>query len=92
MCGTDRFKVIDAQQARIFNTYKNVKQKLQNADASILFNKLCTEKSLTSQYVHIRVNEKNVSSINTKLAAIKYRFNQEIQFLYRKKQDGNEQL
>ena len=54
--------------------------------------KLCIEKSLTSQYVHIRVNGNNVQSINTKLAAIKYRFNQEIQFLYRKKQDGNEQL
>jgi len=81
MCGTDRSKIIDAQQMRIFNTYKNVKQKLQNAEASILFNKLCTEKSLTSQYVHITVNGNNVHSINTKLAAIKHRFNQETKFL-----------
>ena len=92
MYGTHRFKIIHAQQARIFNSYKNVEKKLQNADASIWFNKLCTEKNLTPQYVHIRVNGNNVQSINTKLTALKYRLNQEIQFLYRKKQDGNEQL
>jgi hypothetical protein len=52
------------------------------------FNKICKIEKLTSKYIHITVGGSNQQSKNTKHAAIKYRLNQEIKFLYKKEESA----
>jgi hypothetical protein len=40
---------------------------------------------LSPKYIHIAVNGNNQKSLNTKNAAVKYRINQELKYLYKKK-------
>jgi len=72
--------------------YKNIKQKLHKTIAAIWFNKTRREKDLKPNYINIRINGNNRQCNNTKKAAIRFRINQEIQFLYINKQKLNEQL
>jgi hypothetical protein len=85
-------KILEAQQSRMCNIYKNMKLKLLKTNASMWYNKICKAKQLTLKYIHIKINGNNTQSKMTITAATKYRFNQEIKFLYRKKQNQNEQL
>jgi hypothetical protein len=70
--------------------YKNIKQKLHKSIAAIWFNKTCRGKDLKPNYINIRINGNNRQWNNTMKAAIRFRINQEIKFLYIKKL--NEQL
>jgi hypothetical protein len=49
-------------------------------------------KQLTPRYINIKVNGNNTQSLKTKNVAIRYRINQELKFLYAKKQQLNKQL
>jgi hypothetical protein len=49
-------------------------------------------KQITPRYISIKVNGNNPQSQKTKNTAIRYRINQELKFLYAKKQRLNEQL
>ena len=78
-------KIVDAQQAKIY-MYENSKLKLLKANVAIWFNKICKTKQLTPKYINIKINGNNNQTRKNRLAAIKYRINQEIKFLYCKKQ------
>jgi len=39
-------KIVDAQQARLYNSYKNTKCKLRRTNAAIWFNKTCKTKQV----------------------------------------------
>jgi len=41
-------KIIAVQQAKIYDTYKNIKLKLLKTNAAIWFNKMCRTKQLRS--------------------------------------------
>jgi hypothetical protein len=56
------------------------------------FNKICKPEQVTPRYIHITVNGNNQKSLNTKNTAIKYRINQELKYLYKKKSLLNKQL
>ena len=75
-------KIVEAQQARMYNIYKNTKLKLLKTNVAIWYNKIRTAKQLTPKYNHIMVNAINTQTKKTTIAATKYRFNQEIKFLY----------
>jgi hypothetical protein len=85
-------KVINAQQARLNNTYKNTRLKLLKTNAAIWFIKICKEKQLKPSYISIKINQRRQQDIRTTMHAIKFRINQEIKFLYKKKQHLNHQL
>jgi hypothetical protein len=69
-----------AQQARLTYKYHNINQKLQRANASIWFNKVCRAEQLQPIYINIRVNGDNRRNHQTKLAAVKYRINLELKY------------
>ena len=78
-------KIIDTQQAEIYNMYKNTKLKLLQANTAIWFNKICKTKQLRPKYINIKINGNKNQTGKTRLAAIRYRINQEINILYCKK-------
>jgi ABC-type phosphate transport system substrate-binding protein len=85
-------KIVVAQQARIYNNNNNTMLKLLKMNSAISYNKICKTKQLTPKYIHVKINGNNMHSKNNKIAATKYRLNQEIRFLYCKKQKLNEKL
>jgi hypothetical protein len=85
-------KFVDAKQARQHNSFKNTKCKLLRTNAAILFNKMCGIKQVKPNYINIRINGQKQQHKRTTAQAIRYRINQEIKFLYRKKQLLNQQL
>jgi hypothetical protein len=85
-------KITSAQQAKIYNTYKNIRLKLLKTNASMWFNKTCKIKGLKPDYFNIRINGNNLQDRRTTQHATRFRINQEIQFLHRKKQHLNKQL
>jgi hypothetical protein len=91
MHGTN-VKIIAAQQARLCYSYKITKLKLLKTNATVWFNELCKIKHLKPNYINIKINGKNSQDKKTTTNAIKYRINQEIKFLYCKKQILNQQL
>jgi hypothetical protein len=78
-------KIIEAQQARLCNNYKNTKLKLLETNVAIWFNKKCKIKHPKPNYINIKVNGEKSQDKKTTTNAIKYRINQEIKFLYCKK-------
>jgi hypothetical protein len=82
-------KIVEAQQARMYNTYKDMKLKLLKTNAATWYNTICKVKQQTPKYIHIKINGNNTQCKKTKIAATKYRLHQEIKFLYRKKQKLN---
>jgi len=85
-------KIIDAQQAKLRNNYKNTKLKLLKTNAAIWFNKMFKIKHLNPNYINIKINGKKQRDEKTTSNAVRYRINQEIKFLYHKKQNLNHQL
>jgi hypothetical protein len=71
---------------------RNTKEKLYKTNAAIWYNKICREKQLTPNHISIKINCKSLQCQKTILAATQYRLNQELKFLYVKKQKLNEQL
>ena len=90
--GPSNVKCINAQQAKIIHIYENIKMKLYKCVAAIWYNKTCKLRHLTPRYIHITVNGNNPQCRKTKSAAIQFRLQQEIKFLYVKKQHLNERL
>jgi len=91
MHGTN-VKIIEAQQARLCYSYKITKLKLLKTNSTVWFNKMCKIKHLKPNYINIKINCKKSQDKKTTTNAIKYRINQEIKFLYCKKQNLNQQL
>ena len=87
--GEGNIKIITAQQAKLTHTYKISKLKLLKCKACIWFNKQCKVNNLTPKYAHFNTKSHNDRDRKTKLMAVKYRVNQEIKFLYKKKQNLN---
>ena len=92
MFGTTNIKFIDAQQAKLAYQYKNTKRKLYKTKAAIWYNKTCRQKRLSPKYINTRINGNNQQCQRTHKAAILFRINQEIKYLYTKKQKLNEKL
>jgi len=61
MHGT-RINIIDAQQAKMSNSYKNMKLKLLRTNDAISYYKVFKEKLLTPKYNYAKVNEINLQS------------------------------
>jgi hypothetical protein len=85
-------KIINAQQARLNNTYKNTKLKLLKTNAAIWFNKICRDRQLKPKYISFKISGRKQKDKRTTTNAIRFRINQEIKFLYKKKQHLNQQL
>jgi len=79
-------KFIKAQQAKAYNIYKNTKLKLLKTNAAIWYNKVCRTMGLQPNYIPIRINGQTPRDKKTKQKALIYRLNQEIKYLYQKKQ------
>jgi hypothetical protein len=82
----------NVKQAEVVYNFKNTKKKLLKTTASIWFNKICKNHQLTPKYIKIEVNGNNKQSYNTKKLAVKYRLNQELELLYKKKQNLSEEF
>jgi len=76
----------------MYNNYKSTKPKLLRANADIWYNKICKIKQMMPKYFGIKINGNSRQSKNTRIAATKYRLNQEIRFLCCNKQKLNELL
>jgi len=76
--------VVNAKQAKL-NNYKNTRLKLLKTNAAIWFNKMCKVKQLKPNYINIKINGHKPQNKKTKINVIRFRINQEIKFLYRKK-------
>jgi len=48
-------KIIDDQQAKLRNNYKNTRLKLLKTNAGIWFNKICKIKHLDPNYINIKI-------------------------------------
>jgi len=83
---------MNAPQAKTHIKYKNTKLKLLKTNAAIWFNKVCRTKGVKPNYINIRTNGRSLQDKKTTTNAIRFRINQEIKFLYRKKQHLNQQL
>jgi hypothetical protein len=70
-------KNIEAQQAKLCNTYKNTKLKLFNTNAATWFNKMCGIRRLQPNYINIKINGKKLEDRKTTYNAVTYRINQE---------------
>ena len=85
-------KTVSAQQAKLNNNCKNTKLKLLKTNAAIWFNKVCKIKQLKPNYINVKINGQKLQDKRTTINAVRFRINQEIKFLYRKKQNLNQRL
>ena len=82
MQGRDKFKKTDAQQTKMINNFKNIKQKLLKTNAAIWFNKICGKNQLTPTCVKIKIkgNNKKIKHKNCSGNLNQESRNQEIKF------------
>jgi len=66
-------KIKEAQQASLYNSYKDTKLKMLKTNLAVWFNKMCTIKHLKANYINIKVNGKKSQDKKTATNAIKYR-------------------
>jgi len=85
-------KIITAEQAKLYNNFKNLRLNLLKTNAAIWFNKICRTDGLRPKYNSIHFKESSTRDSRTTQQAIKYRVNQEIKFLYKRKQHFNQLL
>ena len=85
-------KTISASLAKPINIFKNTRLKLLKTNVAIWYNKMCKAKWLQPGYINIRSAGKTSRDNKTIQQATVYRINQEIRFLYKKKQYLNRQL
>jgi hypothetical protein len=90
MHGPTNIKFINAKQTKETYKYGNIKRKLYKANAAVWYNKICREKQLTPKYISITKNGTNRQCQKTVGTASHFHINQEIKFLYIKKQKLNE--
>jgi len=63
-------KIINAQQARLNNIYKNTKLKLLKTNASIWFNKICRDRQLKPKYISYKMYGATIKIINIFIFAV----------------------
>jgi len=86
MHGTKNIKFASAQLAQQIYQHKKIKEKLYKSSATIRYNKTCREKKqLTPKYISFKMNGTNHPCLNTVKAATHFCINQELIFLYIKK-------
>jgi len=61
-------------------------------NATAWFKKMCEVKQLKPNYINAKINGQRPQDKMTKISAVRFRINREIQFLYRKKHNLNQQL
>jgi hypothetical protein len=83
---------MNAPQANTYYKYKNTKLKILKTNAAIWFNKVCRTKQIKPNYINVKINGKSQRDKKTTTNATKFRINQEVKFLYQKKQYLNQQL
>jgi len=79
-------RVTNVQQAKHNNNDKNTNLQLPKTSAAIWFNKLCKVKQLKPNYINIKINGQKPQDKKT---TTRFTINQQIKFLYRKKQHFN---
>lgn len=75
-----------ASQANIITRYTNTKRKLMKTVANIHFNKTCRHNNLTPKYINIKTRSRNQAAVSAISKAKKLWINNEIKFLYKKKE------
>jgi len=85
-------RMVNAQQAKLYNNDKIIKLKSLKSNAAIWFNKMCRAKQLNPNYINIKMNGQKPQDKKTAINAIRFRINQEIKFMYRKKQHLKQRL
>jgi hypothetical protein len=75
-------EIINAQQARLNNIYKNTKLKLLKTNAAIWFNKICRDRQLKLKYISFKINGRKQQDKRTTTNAIRFCISQEIKFFY----------
>ena len=85
-------KIVTAQKAKLINNYKTTRPKLLKANAAVRFNKMCKVKQLKPNYITVKINGHQPWDKMTAINADRFRINQEIKLLYRKKHNLNQQL
>jgi len=66
-------KIVNAQQEKLNNNYKDTRLKLLKANATIWFNKICKVKQLKPNYINIKINGQKTQDNKTKINQIKRR-------------------
>jgi len=51
----ETIKFVRAQQANLYNVYKNTKLKLLKTNAAIWFNKICRDNQLQPKYISTKI-------------------------------------
>jgi len=69
----DCYEIIDAQQTKLRNNYKNTKLKLLKTNAAIWFNKICKIKHIKPNYINIKINGNKQRDKKTTSNAVRYR-------------------
>ena len=85
-------KIINAQQRKLCTIYKNTRLNLLKTNAAIRFNEMCRIRHIKPNYINIKISGRKPQDKRTTTNAVRYRLNQEIKFLYCKKQNFNERL
>ena len=88
----NQFKIIDASQARLVYQYINIKRKLLRTNAHIWFNRMCKSKNITPNYARQKIKGSTYAAKLTQKQLTKLRINNELKFLYIKKQQINNKL
>jgi len=57
---SETIKFVGAQQAKLYNTYKNTQLKLLKTNAAIWFNKICRDAQLQPKYIGIKISGRNI--------------------------------
>jgi hypothetical protein len=81
-----------ANQAKYSYNYKNLKLKLLNTVENIRFNKYCLRHKIIPNYVHVTINNTSNAAQIAKSRAQKIWIEEEIKFLYSKKDMLNHEL
>jgi hypothetical protein len=55
----ENFKIINAEQVKLINNYRNTKYKLLKTNAATWYNKICRNSQLIPKYVDIKIKGHN---------------------------------
>jgi hypothetical protein len=90
--GMLKYRLYEASQTKSIYQYMNLKRKLWQCTANIKFNKTCIIENVIPKYAAIKVPGNTMASKITKQKAQYLRIQNEIKFLYKKKQQINKKL
>jgi len=65
-------KIIDAQQEKLCNIYKNTRLKLLKTNTALWFNKMCSIKQMKPNYIHLKRMGKTPHDRKTMSNAVGY--------------------